>query len=306
MTSKGPIFTVRETHGRALRAGNRLIAHSPDIGWRSLYACIIEEAPFDTTEAPIHHPSLIYHLTRPTEVARQIEGNRQEKMLIGPRRICLTPGEAVTRWRHSGHPEILQVYLRQSVYASAVSEMYGCDPSQAELVPRFAIQDPLLEQLALTIVNALRDGTVEDGLYIDTLAQMMAVHMARTHSTRSRPVLPARAESLSSWRMRRLIDYIEAHLDGDLSLEAMAAEVDISPLYLARAFKSAVGQPPHKYVLSRRIERAKELLRNTETPIVEVALSSGFSSQSHLSNWFLRHVGVSPAAYRRQVVGWAQ
>ena len=105
---------------------------------------------------------------------------------------------------------------------------------------------------------------------------------------------------MPGWKMRRVIDYIEENLDGDLSLEAMAAEVEISPLYLARAFKAAIGQSPHRYVLARRIERAKELLRNTDLPVVDVALSSGFSSQSHLSHWFLRYVGVSPAVYRRQ------
>jgi len=300
MRTQLPVFSVRETHGRVLRADNRLIAHSPDIGWRSLYAAIIEEAPFDAVEQPIRHPSFIYHLTRPTEVMRKIEGTAQEKTLIGPRRICLTPGTATTRWQHHGHPEILQVYLRQSVYESAIHEMYGCDPQSAEIVPRFAMTDPLLEQLAITITTALRDGTAEDGLYVDTLAQMIAVHLARNHSTRSRPVRPPAPQRIAGWKMRRLIDFIEEHLDGDLSLDAMAAEVDVSPLYLARAFKAAVGQSPHQYVLQRRIERAKELLRGTDRPIVDVALSAGFSSQSHLSNWFLRNVGVSPAVYRRE------
>ena len=87
---------------------------------------------------------------------------------------------------------------------------------------------------------------------------------------------------------------------GAAACEAIAAEGGISPIYLARAFKAAVGQSPHQYVLGRRIERAKKLLRDSDLPIVEVALASGFSSQSHLSNWFLRSVGVSPAAYRRQ------
>lgn len=293
------VFTARETHGRALRSGNRLIAHSQDIGWRSLHAAILEEAPFNAVEQPIRHPSLIYHLSRPTQVTRKIEGAARESALIGPRRICLTPGEASTRWQHSGHPEILQVYLRQSVYEAAVSEIYGCDSSGAELVPRFAMLDPLLEQLAIAITNALRDGNAEDGLYIDTIAQMMAVHLARTHSTRSRPVRILPAKPLAGWKMRRVIEFIEENLEGDLSLQAMAAEVDISPLYLARAFKAAIGQSPHQYVLTRRIERAKELLRNTDLPVVDVALSAGFSSQSHLSHWFIRQVGVSPAAYRR-------
>ena len=295
-----PVFSVRETHGRVLRPENRLIAHSPDAGWRSLYAAIMEEAPFHATEQAVHHPFLIYHLTRPTEVMRKIVGAAREKTLIGPRRMCLTPGNAITQWQHNGHPEILQVYLRQSIYDSVVAEMYGCDPAAAELVPRFAMTDPLLEQLAVAIHTALRDGTAEDGLYIDSLAQMIAAHLARFHSTRSRPARIASPDGIPGWRMRRLIAYIEEHLDGNLTLEAMAAQVDVSPLYLARAFKAAIGQSPHQYVLARRLERAKELLRNTDTPIVDVALASGFSSQSHLSNWFVRLVGVSPALYRRR------
>jgi AraC family transcriptional regulator len=297
------VFTARETHGRVLRSGNRLIAHSQDAGWRSLHAAILEEAPFQAVERPIRHPSLIYHLSRPTEVTRKIEGIGRETALIGPRRICLTPGDATAQWQHAGHPEILQVYLRQSVYEAAVSEIYGCDSAGAELVPRFAILDPLLEQLAIAITSALRDGNAEDGLYIDTIAQMMAVHLARTHSSRSKPVRLVPAKPLAGWKMRRVIEFIEDNLEGDLSLQAMAQEVDISPLYLARAFKAAVGQSPHQYVLARRIERAKELLRNTDLPVVDVALSSGFSSQSHLSHWFIRQVGVSPAVYRRQATG---
>jgi AraC family transcriptional regulator len=296
----GPIFTVAETHGRAFRGENRLIAHSQSSGWRSLYAAVFEEAPFQVTEPPAGHPSLIYHLCRPTAVARKIEGNRREKALIDPRRICLTPGGATTAWEHCGHPEILQVYLRQSIYESAVSELYGCDGSKAEIVPRFAILDPLLEQLAITITDALRDGTVEDGLYVDTLAHMIAVHLARRHSPRSREVHEPFARGVSGSKMRRLIEFVEENLDRDLSLETMAQEVGISALYLPRAFKAAIGQSPHQYVLARRIERARELLRGTDLPIVDVALSSGFSSQSHLSNWFVRMVGVSPAAYRKE------
>ncbi len=300
MLAKSPVFRLGETHGRAGRPVNRVIAHSEDLGWRSLYAAILEENPLDTEEPPIHHPSFICHLSRPTDVMRQVEGSRKEQMLIGPRRLCVTPGEASTRWKHSGRPEILQVYLRQSLYEAAVNEMYGCEASGAVVVPRFAIVDPFLEQMAIATATALRERR-EDGLYIDSLAQMIAVHLAATHSSRSsRSPMPQTAASLPSWKMRRLMEFIEANLDGDLSLERMASEVDISPLYLPRAFKSALGQSPHQYVLSRRIERAKDLLRSTSEPVVEIALACGFSSQSHLSNWFVRVVGVSPALYRKQ------
>jgi AraC family transcriptional regulator len=292
-------FSVRETHGRANRSGNRLIAHSPDAGWSSLYAVMMEEAPFEAAEAAIEHPSFIYHISRPTEILRRMDGCTEQRGVIEPRRLTLTPGDLATFWKHSGHPEMLQVYLRRSVFTDAAGELFGADADTVELLPRFAILDPFLEQLAMAIVTALQSGECEDGLYIDTLSQMTAVHLARTHSTASKTIrMPT--QQVSSWKMRRLREYIEHNLDKELSLAAMASEVFVSPLYLPRAFKSAFGQSPHQYVLARRVERAKELLRNTDMPVVDISLATGFSSQSHLSNWFLRAVGMSPAAYRRQ------
>lgn len=298
-TQIGSVFSSAETHSRVLHGQSRLIAHSESIGWRSLYAVIVDP-PAQCTEPPARHPSFIYHLRHPTIVDRKIESDRRERALIGPRQICLTPGAATTQWEHSGHIEILHVYVRQSIYESVVAEMYGCDGSQAEIVPRWAILDPLLEQVAITISDAVADGTLEDGLYVDTLAHMVAAHLARWHSHKSNKVPGPPARVLSGSKMRRLIEFVEENLDRDLRLEAMAREVGMSPLYLSHAFKTSIGQSPHRYILARRVERARGLLRDTDLPISDVALSCGFSSQSHLSNWFFRMVGVSPAAYRKE------
>jgi AraC family transcriptional regulator len=294
------IFTVDETHGRVHRPGNELLLHSEDVGWSSLHAAVFREAPFQAKEPPIGHPSLIYHISNPTRVTRQIDGAQVEKALIGPRRFSLTPGESSTQWQHAGNPEILQVYLRKSTYQAAIEEMFGMDGAAAEVVPRFATIDPLLEQLALAILAALRDGSSQDRLYVETMAQMIAVHLARKHSSRSRPEKIVAGDGLSRQRIQRLLEYIEANLGGDLSLETMAAEIEMSPFYLSRVFKASLGQSPHRYVLERRVERAKQMLRDSDTPVADVALTSGFSSQSHLSNWFHRLVGTSPAAYRRE------
>jgi AraC family transcriptional regulator len=291
------VFSAEETHRRIFRPGNRLVLNSEDAGWHSLHAAVFEEAPFHATEAPIGHPSLIYHIARPTRVTRQVASERRESALIGPRRICLTPGSAETFWRHSGHPEILQVYLRDSIVRQAAEEIGG---AAAEIVPRFAICDPLLEQLALATIAALEDGRAEDTLYIDTMARMMAVHLARKHTSRVAPERRQAADGLTRQRLKRLLDYIEAHLGDDLTLKRLASEVELSPFYLARVFKDEVGKSPHQYVLDRRVARAKAMLRDTSVSITDVALAAGFSSQSHLSNWFRRIVGVSPGVYRSQ------
>jgi AraC family transcriptional regulator len=301
MVAGGAVFSSQETHRRIHRPGNRLVLNSEQAGWECLHAAVFEEAPFHATEAALGHPSLIYHIARPTRVTRRIRSERSESALIGPRRICLTPGSAETYWRHAGNPEILQVYLREDILRRAFEETFGVEAGGVELVPRFAISDPLLEQLALAILAALRDGGAEDSLYIDTTARMMAVHLARKHSTRTLPERVVAPDGLTRLRLRRLLEYIEAHLSDDLSLSRMAAEVELSPFYLARVFKAEVGQSPHQYVLDRRVARAQTLLQGTALPIADVADAVGFSSQSHLSTWFRRLVGVSPAVYRGQV-----
>jgi AraC family transcriptional regulator len=156
---KPQAFTAAQTHGRALRSENRLIAHSEGAGWRDLYAARFVEAPFETTEIALEHPSFIYHVTRPTEVIRRIQGQSRERELIGPRRITLTPGGTTAHWHHAGHPEILHVYLRQQLFDSVAAEMYDCEAGRIALRPRFAMQDPLLEELAITINDTMgRDG----------------------------------------------------------------------------------------------------------------------------------------------------
>ena len=293
------VFSARETHG--LKPGSRLIAQSSDLGWRSLYAVMCESSPLQIARPAIPHPVMTYHLTRPTEITRKFEGSRCEKAVIRPRDITLTPANTVAHWDHSGRPKILRVQVRQDIYAAAVNEMYGCEASAAPILPRLGFEDPLLEQLCLAVGNALRDGSVRDGLYIDTLAQTIAVRLAWQHSERSRPARLPGTQPIASWKIRRLIDFIEENLDRDLTLEAMATEVSLNSLYLPRAFKKSVGQTPHQYVMRRRIERAKELLAETDLSLSEIAFATGFSDQSHLTRHFRQMIGVAPGQFRRSL-----
>jgi AraC family transcriptional regulator len=194
---------------------------------------------------------------------------------------------------------MLQVYLHRAVYESVAAELCSGNPPRRTITPRFAIHDPMLEQLLLAVATALREPTPPATLYIDTLAQMMAAHLASASTARFDSAAPSKPAPKPAPHLQRLADYIEAHLDEDLSLDRLGAEAVLSPLYLIRAFKAAFGESPHQYVMARRIERAKTLLRATDTPVADIALACGFSSQSHLCNRFQRVVGTTPVAYRR-------
>ena len=113
--------------------------------------------------------------------------------------------------------------------------------------------------------------------------------------------LPPNRGGLSPARTHRICEYINFNLDQNISLEALAEMAGLSTHHFARAFKQTVGMPPHGYVLQRRIEHAQQMLRNTDLPMSEIALSAGFSDQSHLARHFRRITGMSPS-----VVRWEQ
>jgi AraC family transcriptional regulator len=97
---------------------------------------------------------------------------------------------------------------------------------------------------------------------------------------------------------RRVREYIEVHLDEKISIESVAAAIGLSMFHFARAFKQSEGVTPHDYLIRRRVKRAMELLASTDLPLSEIAVTVGFSDQSHCARRFREIVGVCPRDYR--------
>jgi AraC family transcriptional regulator len=105
---------------------------------------------------------------------------------------------------------------------------------------------------------------------------------------------------LAPWQVRRVERHVADRLSEELSLAELAALVGLSPWHFARAFKASTGEPPHRYLMERRIARAKELLAGTTQPITEIAHACGFASSQHLATVFRRVVGTTPSGWRRE------
>ncbi|HVJ51723.1 MAG TPA: AraC family transcriptional regulator [Aliidongia sp.] len=116
------------------------------------------------------------------------------------------------------------------------------------------------------------------------------------------PAAPARG-GLAPWQMRRVNAYIDENLDQPIRIDDMTAVIQLSKSYFSLAFRSSFGEPPHAYLLGRRIERAKELMLLTDQPLSQIALACGLCDQAHLSKLFRRATGTSPKLWRRQRCG---
>ncbi len=106
---------------------------------------------------------------------------------------------------------------------------------------------------------------------------------------------------LAPWAQRRSLEHIQARFSEDISLDELATEARLSPFHFARMFKQSLGVPPRVYLTRLRVEKACELLEQTELPITQIALEVGYSSNQVLARVFLKHMRMSPSDYRRAV-----
>jgi AraC family transcriptional regulator len=104
---------------------------------------------------------------------------------------------------------------------------------------------------------------------------------------------------LSPGTLRRVREFVETHIAENPSLDDLAKVAGLSPYHFARTFARTAGLPPHRYLLARRLERAKAQLSGSSRPIVEIALDLGFGSQGHFHRAFRKHVGTTPGSYRK-------
>lgn len=110
----------------------------------------------------------------------------------------------------------------------------------------------------------------------------------------------ASQSGLNASKVRMIDRYIEANLEDPLRLEKLAQLAGISRYHFLRSFKTATGLTPLQYILVKRVERARQMLKDSKESIAEVAYATGFSSQSHLNRTFKRHFGLTPGAYKRR------
>jgi AraC family transcriptional regulator len=168
-----------------------------------------------------------------------------------------------------------------------------------QLAPRYNFYDPLISQLVSTIANEM-EGSSLDHILVDALNTALAAQIIRRcgdpAAISDYSLEPS--NGLSRQRLKRVCDHIETHLDDRLTLTDLAVVASLSPYHFSRSFKRAVGVGPQRYVMHRRVERAKALIRRTNQPLARIAQAVGFSDQSHLTSVFRREIGVTPGHFR--------
>ncbi|MEZ4735830.1 MAG: AraC family transcriptional regulator [Caldilineaceae bacterium] len=249
---------------------------------------------FFSFEAPAFVEDLLaIHLRLPVRMSVKLE--RWVHVDSAPGDFTLIPCGAASAWSHEGVPEALLVVLPPTLTRKIAWQDADSDPARVEFLPRVGI--PIrwpMPWARRSWANCKPVGCWGCSTWNRSSARSPFTSCA------TMPLLPgagAGQRQLPAAALRRVRDYVHAHLDSKLTLEALAALVHLSPYHFARHFKAATGLPPYQYVLQCRVEQAKTLLLTGEHSISEVAQAVGFAGQSHLTRHIKRAYGVAPGAF---------
>jgi AraC family transcriptional regulator len=207
--------------------------------------------------------------------------------------VDILPAGLADAWEPDGTSSSLILQLSPSLLRRAAEDM-GINPDRAGLEPRHQFRDPQIEHIAWAMDAERQAGYANGLLYTDSLGVALAVHLLGRYTAPIR--LP---RGLSKPQLRRLTDYIEAHIEQELRLASLAGVAGVSASHLKALFKRSTGLPVHEYVMQRRVERARLLLLRGDLPASQVALEAGFAHQSHMARWMRRVLGVTPTSLLR-------
>jgi AraC family transcriptional regulator len=170
-------------------------------------------------------------------------------------------------------------------------------PRVDQLVWPYGHTDPVVYHLGQTLVASLDQPNHASKVFLDHILHALNCHFVSSYG--GLRISPPRSRGgLSPLQMRRATEFLEAHLDGNINLDRVARECDLSVSHFARAFRQTFRRPPYRWLLERRVARAKDLITNSHLTLVEIAMQSGFSDQSALNRSFKRISGLTPGKWR--------
>ena len=237
--------------------------------------------------AMLLHPCSIEMGWRSSELSKFIYDSGE---MILPRRHAET-------WARVDGLQYLSVSISDAALRAA------CDGMATEVELRSApkLEDARVGAL-VAAVNAERIAGFPNGrLFLDSVEQALAVALVNGHAVRH-CAAPVYRGGLSPARLRRVTELVHAKIEEELTLHEMAQCAGFSTSHFLETFRKSTGESPHQFVLRQRVERAKEMLRDAEMRVLDVAVACGFKTQQHFARVFRQMCGTSPTEYRYEVL----
>lgn len=277
-----------------LMPSNPLLS-SDSLGWQRISVYRVKyPARFSVDLPPVRGPFLSAHLRNPCQLSTRWNGKLRRSRSLPGETIIMSANQE-NSWAGDGEIDELQMFLDPVLIQDAAAEI---SDRNVDLLEGIGIRDPVMAALAGRLVEELSNPGRCSSMIGDAMAHALTAQLLSRHSNLRGATSIARID-MPAHKVRSAIEYIETHLGDDVSIEAVASALGMSSFRFARGFARSTGQSPHQFLVARRIEVAKDLLRSSDRSLADVARTVGFSTQSHFTVVFGKRCQMTPLAYRR-------
>ncbi len=255
------------------------------------------QVPFlrlDLGASTVHRVTL--HLAGPVEIERNQPCGRDRAWSHSGCSNLIPAGTPVTR-SFSGAADFMVAYIAPSIVDQVAAEAYDLNASTVSLTESLAVADETIDRFGRLLLLEAASRATGNRLLVDTLTRGLVLHLLRAYCAVA-PRSICSTGKLVTWRLRRVLDYMNANLAEDMPLAQLAGLVGLGPVQFARAFRAATGTPPHNFLVGLRLDQAKRLLESTGLSVTEIGLCCGFDQPSHFATMFRKRTGMAPSAYR--------
>jgi AraC family transcriptional regulator len=252
--------------------------------------------PQETPESTTRDYHITMRLWRPGKVECRIAGERSGCKVVVPGDLHLVSRGVSRSARWYQETELLLMAV-DPTFVAVVADASACI-DRIEFTNRCAFQDAAITHLMFALRAELQAGCPAGRLYGESLAMALTMHLLRHYAVRLPKDVDPRG-GLPPGQLRRVLDYMQAHLGDEISLRHLADLVRLSPHHFAALFKQSTGSAPYQYLLRQRIAHARHLLVENHLSLAEISYRLGFPSQAHFTTMFRKLVGTTPGAYRQ-------
>lgn len=239
---------------------------------------------------------IVRYWNTPAEMCRRSK-SPWESAQVGPGKVSILTRAEKSEWRWNGPLRVSHLYLEHEALNNVACDVFERDVKDVEIRDLLSAENSTLSNLIGRLEWELTNEEVGGRLYADLLRNQACIEVLRKYASISYKENTGYGR-FSPTQRRILLEYIEQNIAEDLSLQDLASTVNLSIYYFTKKFRSEFGCTPHFYVIMKRLNHAKRLLRRQDVPIKAVAAEAGFSDQSHMTRLFRRFLSVTPAEFR--------
>lgn len=274
---------------------------SQKLGWESLLIEEYQQPSGGMTFEAQANPVIVLVLTTKPHRIHETMGKNSHVGMYCQGDICITPAGIPSSYFAEDNHHYLDVHISHSFLEKIAEEDLKLSYDPLQVMPVFQVRNPQLEQVLRLLQIELYGNGRMGQLYLDSLANVLAINLLHDYSTISVD-FPKFRGGLGDRTLRSITNYIDESLDQNIRLSDLAQLAKMSQSHFSRLFKKSTGLSPHQYLLRQRVERAKQLLKNTNQSLMEIALLCGFDSHSHLTRHFKKITGITPKNFRHNFI----